>query len=485
MLRLVPNEHRVRRWASDARLDWITGALVLVFVVLRLVATTDRPIAFYLDSPSYFDFRIWGGVRFPVVTALYAAVGDHRALVVIQALTGAAAWAVAAVVAGTVLAHRGVRYAFQGALLALGLTLPVTRFDNALLSESVAISLTVVLVATVLRFACRPTGATAIAVFVFGALWALTRQSNALLLGVAAVVLAGLGAGRADRRLAWRLAAGLLAVSLLGVLLASSTTQIQEYNTAQILVRRVLLHDARERWFLDHGMPDNGRELLVPPYENRFGDPAVELQEDPTFGPWLRGEGQTTYLRYLLTHPGFTITTPFSDDGALRPFAVGTTGYGSSHRVVPDLVETLFWPQEGDDQTVLAAFVAGILVVAAVSATRSRSRRRAFAGAGGVLVVAVANIVLVTHSAGWEYERLLVPAGVAARFALLWLLAALAGDVSVAPASAVPGRASRHRDAGSSGAATDPAPRTSPEPAVADSSADRGADRASGPPGTS
>ncbi len=136
---------------------------------------------------------------------------------------------------------------------------------------------------------------------------------------------------------------------------------------------------------------------------------------------------QSTYLRYLVTHPGFTLTTPFSDDGALRPLAVGTEAYGSSRRVVPDLVETVFWPQtgraDGAARGVRRRDPRGGR--GGACGDRSRSYRRAFAGAGGVLVVAVVNIMMVTHTAGYEYERLLVPTGVAARIALLWLLAAL------------------------------------------------------------
>lgn len=485
MLPGVPTECRVRHWARDVHLDWPTLGLALAFVVLRLAATANQPIAVFNDTASYFDFRVWGGVRFPVVTALYALVGDHRALVSIQAVAGAVAWVTAAIVAASVLERRGPRYAFVGALFALGLTQPVIRVDNALLSESVAISLTVVLVACVLRFACRPTRATALATFGVAALWALTRQSNALMLGVAAVACAVLGAGRTDRRLAWGLAGGLVCVVALGGLLAMSTTQIQEYNTAQILVRRVLQDEARSRWFLDHGMPGNGRALLVPPYENRFGDPAVELQENARFGPWLRSDAAPAYLRYLATHPGFTLTTPFSDDGALGAFAVGTDDYGSGRAVVPDAVETVAWPVGGGTQTALGALAAGILLAGALAAARSPSRRRAFAGAGGVVVVAVATVVVVTHTAGWEYERLLVPTAVATRMALLWLLAALVGDVSVVPANGSRDRAPRRRDGRRSGAAVGRARRIDPAPDGAGSSAGPATDPGSGPPGTS
>jgi len=474
----------VHRWARDARVDGFTVAIVVAFVVLRLVATLGSPVAVFNDSPSYFDFRIWGGVRFPVVTAAYSLVGDHRAIVDVQAVVGAISWSVAAVLAGSVLPQRIARSGFQVAVLALGLTPPVTRFDNALLSESISISITVVLVAAVLRFACYPTTRMAVTLFALAVLWGFTRQSNAIVLVAAGLVMAALGGSRADRHIAWRLAVGLIAVAVVGVLLASSTSQVQEYNSAQILVRRVLSDDARERWFLDRGMPSNGDRLLVPPYANRFGDPAVELQEDPTFGPWLRDDFPRRYLQYVLTHPVFTITTPFGDDGALTPLAVGTAQYGRARAVLPGVAGSVFWPSTTWERRLAGIAALAILGAGAAAAVRSRPRRRALAGAGGVVLVALANLVLVTHAAGWEYERLLVPTGVAVRVALVWLLAALVGGVSVAPASAPPARALRRRDVPSSDAAADPGPRTPHASDGSDSSAAIEAGRAPGRSGT-
>jgi hypothetical protein len=413
-----------------ARLDVVSGTLAVAYMTLRLVATLGRPIAIFPDSPSYFVFKLWGGVRFPVVTAFYALVGDHRTIVTLQAIIGALSWPVASIIAASVLEPRWVRDVLVGAVLLLGLTLPVTRFDNALLSESIVISLTVLLVAMVLRFACIPTRNSAIAVFVLSLLWAMARVDDAVMLGVAAIVVLIVGARRADRTLAWRLAGGFLIVAGVGIVLAGSTAQIQEYNTAQVFVRRVLSHPSREAWFERHGMPADGVAVVSGPFPAGVVDPAVALQLDRRFGRWLRDDAQGTYLEYLATHPGFVITTPFSHDGALPAFAVGVTVYGSSRRVLPDVVEHLFWPQHSDGLTAVSLLAIGIMAAAVVGAARSHARRRVAAAGFGVLFVGVANVVFITHTAGWEYERLLVPTGIACRIALLWMLAATIGDVT-------------------------------------------------------
>jgi hypothetical protein len=444
---------------------WATGVILAVFAGLRVLATVGLPVSVWPDSASYFDFRLWGGVRFPVVTAPYALLGDPAAVVGVQAVVGAVAWSLGLLVAARLVTALGVRLVFLLLGCALGLTPPVTTFDRALLSESFAISLTVLLVATLLHFACRPGRTAAAGVLGVGVLWGLARPSQALLLGFAAALLAALGSVRSHRRWAWPVAAALAAVAVVGGLLASSTSQVQEYNSAQIVVQRVLTDDERSGWFEARGMPDTGAALLATA-ASRFRDPAVELQDDPRFGPWLRDGFTGVYLRYLLSHPGYAVGQPLSQDTTARAL-VGTDEYGSARAVLPGPVVEVFWPRSYPAR--LAAVVVALVVLAAgvAAAVGSPGRRRALAGAGGVLLVAVANLVLVTHTAGWEYERLLLPVGVGARLALIWLTATLLGGVTVSGrvASAGPAWRWRRRGAGRTAPAADRAPST-PGPAA-------------------
>ena len=62
------------------------------------------------------------------------------------------------------------------------------------------------------------------------------------------------------------------------------------------------------------------------------------------------------------------------------------------------------------------------------------------------LAVVLVNVIVVTHSAGWEYERLLVHASIALRFAVLWLFAAVIGTVGDPWPSSSTRRQRRRRD---------------------------------------
>ena len=414
-------------------LDVGTVVVLGAFVVLRLWATIGSPITAYPDSPSYFHFALWGGVRFPVVTAIYATVGDHRALVTLQAIVGALCWSLAAVIAGALVVPRPLRYGFQVAVLLLGLTLPMTRFDNALLSESISISVAVLLAALALRLVCRPSTRLAIVVFVVAALWALIRQNNAQLILVAAVAVVVLGLRGAHRRLAAGLAAGFVLLALLGALLATSNHQIEQFNTAQILARRIVSNPTRNAWFRAHGMPNAdsalARQRALSPDGNI--DNTIALLLDPVFSAWVEDDGAHTYLRYLVTHPGFVVTTPFHDDEAYRSALYGVTAYGSSRRVIPEFVDSIFWPPTERGRTVFQVLVALGLVAVIVRAARDpRARRPAYAGFA-VLVVALANVGIITTLAGGEYARLMLAAAAVGRVAILWLFATGLGDVEV------------------------------------------------------
>jgi hypothetical protein len=97
--------------------------------------------------------------------------------------------------------------------------------------------------------------------------------------------------------------------------------------------------------------------------------------------------------------------------------------------VVPEFVDSIFWPQSERGRTVFQVLVALGLVAVIVRAARDRrARRPAFAGFA-VLAVALANVVIITTFAGGEYARLMLTAAAAGRVAILWLFATGLGDV--------------------------------------------------------
>jgi hypothetical protein len=402
-----------------------TAVIVAAFVALRLTATLGADIGISADSPTYFDFDLWGGIRFPVMTAFYSLVDNHRAIVTIQAIVGAACWATAAVLLASLLERATASVALLCSLLVLGLTTPVTRFDNSLLSESIAISVSVVLTALLIRLSCRSTRATAIALIGVVAVWVFVRQSNAIV--VVLVLLALIVVRTAlPRQLAWKLAGSFAVLAVVGLLLAASDSTVQEHNVAQILQRRIIGESSDERWFVDRGMPSNGRQVLRAPVPEGI-PPAARLMGDERFRRWIGDEGMSEYARFLVTHPAYVVTTLVDDRypaGAFFGGATGSVDYGSTRAVLPDIVESVFWQQSRADALVAVLVLVPVVGVAASRVVRERRLPPGGAMALGLLVVCAVNVAIVAHTAGAAYPRLLMATGASARVAVLWLLVA-------------------------------------------------------------
>lgn len=398
------------------------------FVAVRLAVTVTRPVYREPDTPGYFRLRWWGGVRLPTVPLLYTTVSNARAIVVVQAVLGAFAWVLAAVVLLGPVRHRLLRLAAAAGTGVLGVSAPVINWDDALLSESLSISLALLLVVAVIAALRRPTRGRVAAAWGLGLAWALVRQNNVILLAFAAVVLGVLSARASAPTVLRRLALGFAAIGVLGLVLSTSNHDVAQENVAQLVVRRVLPDDAARTWFLDHGMPAVDEGLRAP--DTIQDDEAVfaataAIRRDPAFAAWLREDGEATYARYLATHPTAVVAPLVEEHDIWHAAGTGTVTAVPGHppwHVVPWLLEVALWP----DRSVVVALDAAI-VAALTAFAWSRRHRRPAAVDGravrrvlvAVVALAACNVPVVVSTAGAEYGRLFMTTGTLVRLALV------------------------------------------------------------------
>lgn len=416
------------RWWTGR--PWLAVGLAIGLVAVRVLAVIGLHPYVYVDSGEYAVLDFSGRARRPWATPfLYWLVpGDDRWVIVGQAVVGGLCWAVLGLAVAAWFREPRVRWGATGAVVALGLTTSITNWDTAVLSESLALSLTALVVAAWLNLSRRPTWAAA-GLVVAGTLpWLFVRQS---LLPVAWLVVGvAVAAAIVTRRRggAWRHLAGLaVALVLLTGLASVSYSRNQEVvrqNLTVIVANRVAPDPGRLTWFREHGMPVPASGDL---------DPGA-LADDPAFGRWVGGEGRGTYARYLITHPWYTLTEPLDDLVSVRrsygdePVEQSTMlspgdGYGSARPVVPEVVEQVLF-QPGGTGTVIAALAA----VLGLSLVRRHRRDRRWAVALALVGVSLASLVVGWHGATPELGRLAILAAVALRFGLILQLAVLAED---------------------------------------------------------
>ncbi len=415
LLRLV----RTWPWAP-----WAIAAMV----ALRLIAVAGLRAYVYVDSGEYDRLDFTGQWRRPWGTPLlyWLVPGGPNRIVVAQALLGAICWSVLALSAAAWFRTSAFRIGVAGTLLALGATTSVTNWDAAKLSESLALSLTALVVAAWLNLVRRPVPATAILVVVATLPWMFVRQGLMptawilVFVSAAAAIVAWRRGGPA--KLLAGLSLSLMVVALLASFSYARNQEVVRENLTVIVANRVASEPARLAWFQAHGMPT--------PASGNLGPDA--LRDDPAFAYWVSHEGRGTYARYLLTHPWYSATEPLDDLVGVRrsygdELAPQSTmlspadAYGSSRPVIPELVEQALFEPGGT-----GAMVSGIGLVAAWTAVRWARRERRWIVPLAMISVSLLSLIVAWHGATPELGRLAIVGAVALRIGLLLQLAGLA-----------------------------------------------------------
>ena len=180
-------------------------------------------------------------------------------------------------------------------MLLLALTAPVIQWNRAVLSESIAISLTVLLLAAWLAFARRMDGKSTAALLVVTVLWTFTRQDQAFVVFILFVPFAFVTWLRPQAR---RVAlVGLLGVALIGIWGTATALQGSksraELQLAGIVQFRAATNPGEMTYLRNHGLPRTSALKLPPPFTTvgqpvnvtQFADPFAQyrLGDDPQF----------------------------------------------------------------------------------------------------------------------------------------------------------------------------------------------------------
>ncbi|MHB8665768.1 MAG: hypothetical protein ACYDH6_24060 [Acidimicrobiales bacterium] len=407
----------------------LLGAGALAYVALRVTRAVGVRPAVTPDSLIYLAPPGLHG-RPPLVPAVFALLGHQlRVITLVHGVLSALCWLALAGVAVRLCKGRGARYLAGGGLLALGTCDAVARWDTAIGSDSLSLSLGVALVAASLWAAQRSSVRRVAVVAVLALLWSLARDSNSLVLGVAGV--GGLAIASGGRR-PWSWTAQALpmifvAIFVLGQVSVSAGRRWQQ-SFDNVVGVRVLTDPARTRCFEAHGMP-----VAVEAMRGRY---VVDVKTDPfvaspalaRYRRWQDRSGRTTFVRCVLRDLGWALTAPFRTPETLS----GPRGdpplssYGSPafQAIVPAEIQSTLFTDRNAPLVVETAFVLAVVVAAVLwrgSVPRSWWLPLA------ILVLAVPHGVIAWHADTIEVGRHALQAAVELRIGLV-LVAALSID---------------------------------------------------------
>jgi hypothetical protein len=292
----------------------------------------------------------------------------------------------------------------------------VTNWDTVILGESFAVSITVGAIAAWWAFVLWPNKWTTATVCVAIVLWAFLRHTDVTLSLLIFVVVAATMFVREGRKLRG------IVLMVLVVVLAWGLPALNknEFNRVgvldTILSERILPSKSRTDWFVDHGMPDGPkiRKLAGAFYTRGLGMPPFNKIKRLT--RWIKDDGTSVYLEFLITHPKYTITTPILDaigpDGAV----LSSVPYGKYRQVLPTPVEDVLYGGPGS-----FSFLTVLTFALALAAFGRRRWTQREIIPGAAVVFSFILYFVTYHGVASELERHYLVAAIAMRVSLLVL----------------------------------------------------------------
>jgi hypothetical protein len=397
----------------------LAGILGLFAVVMIYCGTTTNRT---FDSATYVHFQLLGA-RLWTVPFIFTVLGADPVRVAFQIALSIAAWSALVWVFAAHLRTKWLGWALAVGILAVALTPQVRQWNVLILSESVFMSLVLLLLAAALVYVRNPTTRNAVLVIAPSLFLAFTRDAiDPILLAVGLVILAV--AVFRHRRLTLVLGAALATIGLVAMVLSVAEDNqplgyyhgqpdaISVYNADSIIEIQVMTNPAERSYFEDHGLPVDHQVVA---FTNQ-GVSELPLLLDRPLVTWIKQDFNRTYEGYLAHQPVQVVSRYVHQ---LPAMLTAKNIYASHLRPLPgDSASAKVWGSE----TLLDALIAVAVAVGLIALRERRRLRQERLLAALVAVCAIAYTFEVWLLSGLELARLTTPASVTLRVALIALI---------------------------------------------------------------
>lgn len=262
------------------------------------------------DTYSYFEFQMWGNLRLYTVPIIYKALQETSLIVAFQILLSAVAWTTFTKSLVSKLAlTEGKRFLTCLGIFSLASTTPVFVNDFFLMSESISLSLTLILASNVLNFLVIPSPNRLFWLCCTYSVWLYTKQAHVLIF-LPTMLLIGILIFQAGRKL--NLLPRLYAVGVLVLISATAVLQIRVenpisyWNTFAVMSMRLAKNPEWIEYFYSNGLPTN--------FISRAIDGSIDIGASlsvPSIAEWVNTNGISVYLGFMISYPLYTFVAPY------------------------------------------------------------------------------------------------------------------------------------------------------------------------------
>jgi len=263
------------------------------------------------DSLSYFVLDLWGNQRLYTVPIVFNLLGSNEAIVIGNILFGVIAWTTLAYYLLKTLAgsSRLIRIGFLLTLGALATSTPTFISDFYIMSESLNISLSLLLLVSIFNLNNSKSNRQMYFVAIVYTIWLVAKQAHVLtsIFSLAGLVLFIFLKRKSFPNKTWIIVVTYLCVvNLIIYIQLLEPTPTALWNVVAVVFYIISKNQGWINWFYEQGWPQNYVAL------DSYGNPDISIAiSDSPNSVWLQSQGISVFQSFLLHHPTYVFFGAF------------------------------------------------------------------------------------------------------------------------------------------------------------------------------
>jgi hypothetical protein len=358
---------------------------------------------FLVASQSVFSESFWIAVRPPLIPLVYKILwNDLEKIFIFQLWFSILSWGILGLAFQRSINNWLVRIFSFYLILAFSLSEEIIMWDSLMLSESIAISITILFIASVVNLLNEWSLSKAILTIVLAFILVMTRDAFAYYILFISVVILVLGPVTGRYKRTFAISAAFVMIFFLSNFFV--TTSLRWYPSFLNTMGYRIFPDADYiAYFQQRGMPvDDSLLERSGKLQHEDGAAIVTEPEFATFRTWVKDKGRREYLRFLWFYKADTLQNVFFESKSLLfPDLRYYTSTGFRPIVKHPAIDELLYP----NRFVLIMFFAGNLLASGMTVWAYYEKKLIWVVPITLVLLTYPQIVLIWNADAYEVGR--------------------------------------------------------------------------------
>ena len=281
----------------------------LIILKFLINLRVDVGISAY-DTMSYFEFSTINPVRMPQISYIFSSIQYFGAISIIQSLVSIFCWSVFILVLNDFFHNYYLKILNLLLVYSLAISSPIMKFDLIILSESLAISLGVLLTAAFIYFVKKRTNLSYLYLSIAIVLFGFPKQSNAFIALLLSTVFFGftiLKFRKSQRINLVLLSTVSLIITLFFYDVSKSNNFIEQQVSMVNIIERTYDDYDKQKYWLEQGFPAIAYQVYG---SAPFRTPGEMTADTPQVKAWKQTEYSYPTEKFILGNPIFATFAP-------------------------------------------------------------------------------------------------------------------------------------------------------------------------------